>query len=680
MNQPKRYTVTAALPYVNGYKHIGHLAGAYLPADIYVRMLRSRGEDVVFICGSDELGTAITMQAHKENMTPQELVNKYHEISKDSFEKLGISFDIYHRTTAPIHFETAQEFFLNLYNKGLFEEKTTDQYFDASIQQFLADRYIKGTCPSCGSENAYGDQCEQCGKSLDPTDLINPISVTTGQKPVLKKTKNLYLSLDKYEPFLKKWLLEGKKGKWKPNTYGQSKSWIDSGLHPRSMTRDGKWGVPVPLDEYKENILYVWFDAPIGYISATKQWAIDNKKSWEPYWKDKDTKLVHFVGKDNIVFHCIIFPIMLEMHGEYILPEDVPANEFLNLEGQKMSTSRNWSLEMYEYLQDFPNNIDELRYCLIANMPENKDSDFSWKDFQTKNNSELVNNAGNFINRVFVLLHKYYNGVVPQAKGCSELELFVKNQREKITAAIENYKFREALFEVMQVTDRGNKLLTEKEPWKLYKTDPEATAIVLYDCLQLIANWTLLIEPFLPNTSKLMLEKLNIKEDLNWSQISRQDLLKPNNIISEPFHLFSRIEDAVIDNQIAKLEQKTKKVMEPKANEINVESKSNITFDDFVKNDLVVGTILESENVEKSNKLLKFKVDIGTETRTILSGVALHFKAEEMIGKQVLVLKNLAPRKIMGIESQGMILFAESEGKLLIMSPHQTAANGSSVN
>lgn len=680
MNQPKRYTVTAALPYVNGYKHIGHLAGAYLPADIYVRMLRSRGEDVVFICGSDELGTAITMQAHKENMTPQELVNKYHEISKDSFEKLGISFDIYHRTTAPIHFETAQEFFLNLYNKGLFEEKITDQYFDASIQQFLADRYIKGTCPSCGSENAYGDQCEQCGKSLDPTDLINPISVTTGQKPVLKKTKNLYLSLDKYEPFLKKWLLEGKKGKWKPNTYGQSKSWIDSGLHPRSMTRDGKWGVPVPLDEYKENILYVWFDAPIGYISATKQWAIDNKKSWEPYWKDKDTKLVHFVGKDNIVFHCIIFPIMLEMHGEYILPEDVPANEFLNLEGQKMSTSRNWSLEMYEYLQDFPNNIDELRYCLIANMPENKDSDFSWKDFQTKNNSELVNNAGNFINRVFVLLHKYYNGVVPQAKGCSELELFVKNQREKITAAIENYKFREALFEVMQVTDRGNKLLTEKEPWKLYKTDPEATAIVLYDCLQLIANWTLLIEPFLPNTSKLMLEKLNIKEDLNWSQISRQDLLKPNDIISEPFHLFSRIEDAVIDNQIAKLEQKTKKVMEPKANEINVESKSNITFDDFVKNDLVVGTILESENVEKSNKLLKFKVDIGTETRTILSGVALHFKAEEMIGKQVLVLKNLAPRKIMGIESQGMILFAESEGKLLIMSPHQTAANGSSVN
>jgi methionyl-tRNA synthetase len=680
MNQPKRYTVTAALPYVNGYKHIGHLAGAYLPADIYVRMLRSRGEDVVFICGSDELGTAITMQAHKENMTPQELVNKYHEISKDSFEKLGISFDIYHRTTAPIHFETAQEFFLNLYNKGLFEEKITDQYFDASIQQFLADRYIKGTCPSCGSENAYGDQCEQCGKSLDPTDLINPISVTTGQKPVLKKTKNLYLSLDKYEPFLKKWLLEGKKGKWKPNTYGQSKSWIDSGLHPRSMTRDGKWGVPVPLDEYKENILYVWFDAPIGYISATKQWAIDNKKSWEPYWKDKDTKLVHFVGKDNIVFHCIIFPIMLEMHGEYILPEDVPANEFLNLEGQKMSTSRNWSLEMYEYLQDFPNNIDELRYCLIANMPENKDSDFSWKDFQTKNNSELVNNAGNFINRVFVLLHKYYNGVVPQAKGCSELELFVKNQREKITAAIENYKFREALFEVMQVTDRGNKLLTEKEPWKLYKTDPEATAIVLYDCLQLIANWTLLIEPFLPNTSKLMLEKLNIKEDLNWSQISRQDLLKPNDIISEPFHLFSRIEDAVIDNQIAKLEQKTKKVMEPKANEINVESKSNITFDDFVKNDLVVGTILESENVEKSNKLLKFKVDIGTETRTILSGVALHFKAEEMIGKQVLVLKNLAPRKIMGIESQGMILFAESEGKLLVMSPHQTAANGSSVN
>lgn len=680
MNQPKRYTVTAALPYVNGYKHIGHLAGAYLPADIYVRMLRSRGEDVVFICGSDELGTAITMQAHKENMTPQELVNKYHEISKDSFEKLGISFDIYHRTTAPIHFETAQEFFLNLYNKGLFEEKTTDQYFDASIQQFLADRYIKGTCPSCGSENAYGDQCEQCGKSLDPTDLINPISVTTGQKPVLKKTKNLYLSLDKYEPFLKKWLLEGKKGKWKPNTYGQSKSWIDAGLHPRSMTRDGKWGVPVPLDEYNENILYVWFDAPIGYISATKQWAIDNKKSWEPYWKDKDTKLVHFVGKDNIVFHCIIFPIMLEMHGEYILPEDVPANEFLNLEGQKMSTSRNWSLEMYEYLQDFPNNIDELRYCLIANMPENKDSDFSWKDFQTKNNSELVNNAGNFINRVFVLLHKYYNGVVPQAKGCSELELFVKNQREKITAAIENYKFREALFEVMQVTDRGNKLLTEKEPWKLYKTDPEATAIVLYDCLQLIANWTLLIEPFLPNTSKLMLEKLNIKEDLNWSQISRQDLLKPNDIISEPFHLFSRIEDAVIDNQIAKLEQKTKKVMEPKANEINFESKSNITFDDFVKNDLVVGTILESENVEKSNKLLKFKVDIGIETRTILSGVALHFKAEEMIGKQVLVLKNLAPRKIMGIESQGMILFAESEGKLLIMSPHQTAANGSSVN
>jgi methionyl-tRNA synthetase len=683
MQNPKRYTVTAALPYVNGYKHIGHLAGAYLPADIYVRYLRSKKEDVLFVCGSDELGTAITMQAHKENMTPKQLVDKYHKISKDSFEKLGIDFDIYHRTSESLHFETAQEFFLELYNKGLFEEKTTEQYYDEELNQFLADRYIKGICPNCSSDKAFGDQCESCGKSLDPTDLIHPISVVTGNKPVLKQTKNLYLSLDKYEGFLREWLLEGKKGKWKSNTYGQSKSWIDGGLNPRSMTRDGEWGVPVPLEAYKDKILYVWFDAPIGYISATKQWAIDNKKDWAPYWKDKDTKLVHFVGKDNIVFHCIIFPIMLEMHGDFILPEDVPANEFLNLEGEKMSTSRNWSLEMYEYLEDFSEKIDELRYCLVSNMPENKDSDFSWKDYQLKNNSELVSIAGNLVNRVFVLTHKFFEGKVPQSKGCSELETFIREQKEKVSKAIENYSFREALFETMQVARHGNKLLTEKEPWKLIKTDEAAAGVVLYDCFQIIANWAIMIEPFLPNASKVLKEKLNIAADLNWEHIGSQELVPSQTQIAPSFYLFTPIEDEVIAVQIEKLKAKTIKVEEPKKEETPNEIaplKPEITFDDFAKLDLVMGTILEAEKVAKSDKLLKFQVDLGFEVRTIVSGVALHFAPEALVGKQVMVVANLAPRKIMGVESRGMILFADNDGKLIRMSGDEEVSNGSRVS
>jgi methionyl-tRNA synthetase len=677
MKDIKRYTVTAALPYVNGPKHIGHLAGAYLPADIYVRYLRLQKRDVVFICGSDELGTAITMQALKEKISPKELVDKYHALSQECFSKLGISFDIYHRTTEKLHFDTAQEFFLDFYKKGLFDERTTEQYYDEDTKSFLADRYIQGTCPNCSSDKAFGDQCESCGKSLDPTDLINPISVVTGNKPILKETMNWYFKLGDYEPWLKEWLVEGKKGQWKANTYGQAKSWIDAGLQARSMTRDGDWGVPVPLDNALGKILYVWFDAPIGYISATKQWAIDNKKNWEPYWKSANTKLVHFVGKDNIVFHCIIFPIMLKASGDYILPEDVPANEFLNLEGQKMSTSRRWSLEMFEYLEAMPDKIDELRYALISNLPENKDSDFSWKDYQTKVNSELVAIVGNLVNRIFVLTHKFYDGKVPEAKECSELKDFIQERKMKVSSAIESYSFREALVEAILLARHGNKILTEKEPWKVVKTDPKEAGIVLFDCFQIIANFAILIEPFLPNAAKVLWDKLNMEGELSWDRIGELNIVPVGQTIQDSFHLFSKIEDDIIQKQIDYLYQKTHKDMPEIVKE---EVKDTIvSFDDFSKMEIKIGTIVTAEKVEGTDKLMKLSVDIGTEVRTIVSGIAHVFNIDEVINKRVQVLANLAPRKIKGIESKGMILFADNGEGLAFVSPVGDVPNGAGV-
>jgi methionyl-tRNA synthetase len=677
MKDIKRYTVTAALPYVNGPKHIGHLAGAYLPADIYVRYLRLQKRDVVFICGSDELGTAITMQALKEKISPKELVDKYHALSQECFSKLGISFDIYHRTTEKLHFDTAQEFFLDFYKKGLFDERTTEQYYDEDTKSFLADRYIQGTCPNCSSDKAFGDQCESCGKSLDPTDLINPISVVTGNKPILKETMNWYFKLGDYEPWLKEWLVEGKKGQWKANTYGQAKSWIDAGLQARSMTRDGDWGVPVPLDNALGKILYVWFDAPIGYISATKQWAIDNKKNWEPYWKSANTKLVHFVGKDNIVFHCIIFPIMLKASGDYILPEDVPANEFLNLEGQKMSTSRRWSLEMFEYLEAMPDKIDELRYALISNLPENKDSDFSWKDYQTKVNSELVAIVGNLVNRIFVLTHKFYDGKVPEAKECSELKDFIQERKMKVSSAIESYSFREALVEAILLARHGNKILTEKEPWKVVKTDPKEAGIVLFDCFQIIANFAILIEPFLPNAAKVLWDKLNMEGELSWDRIGELNIVPVGHTIQDSFHLFSKMEDDIIQKQIDYLYQKTHKDM-PEIMKEEVKD-TTVSFDDFSKMEIKIGTIVTAEKVEGTDKLMKLSVDIGTEVRTIVSGIAHVFNIDEVINKRVQVLANLAPRKIKGIESKGMILFADNGEGLAFVSPVGDVPNGAGV-
>jgi methionyl-tRNA synthetase len=679
MKNFKRYTVTAALPYVNGPKHIGHLAGAYLPADIYVRYLRLQKRDVVFICGSDELGTAITMQALKEKISPRELVDKYHALSQDCFAKLGISFDIYHRTTEKLHFDTAQEFFLDFYNKGLFEEKLTEQYYDEETNSFLADRYIQGTCPNCGSDKAFGDQCESCGKSLDPTDLIHPISVVTGNIPVKKETKNWYFKLGDYEPWLTEWLVEGKKGQWKTNTYGQAKSWIDGGLQARSMTRDGDWGVPVPIENADGKILYVWFDAPIGYISATKQWAMDKGVSWEPYWKDANTKLVHFVGKDNIVFHCIIFPIMLKAAGGYILPEDVPANEFLNLEGQKMSTSRRWSLEMFEYLEALPDKVDELRYALISNLPENKDADFSWKDFQLKVNSELVAIVGNMVNRVFVLTHKFYEGKVPNAAECSQLKEFILERKSKVSAAIENYSFREALVEAILLARHGNKILTEKEPWKVVKANPHEAGVVLYDCFQIIANFAILIEPFLPNTARVLWEKLNMQGEFSWDRIGDLQMVSVGHIIQDSFYLFSKMEDDVIQKQIDYLYAKTHKeeIMENQATEKQEEKL--ISFDDFSKMDIRIGTILTAERVEGTDKLMKLSVDLGSEVRTIVSGIAHVFNVEDVVNKRVQVLANLAPRKIKGIESKGMILFADNVEGLAFVSPLGDVPNGAGV-
>ncbi|MEM9339397.1 MAG: methionine--tRNA ligase [Bacteroidota bacterium] len=678
----KRHTITSALPYANGPVHIGHLAGVYVPADIYVRYLRSKGEDVAFICGSDEHGVAIELRARKEGKTPQEVVDFYDQQIRESFESFGISFDIYHRTSDQLHHETASEFFKKLHADGKFLEESSEQFFDEKEQQFLADRYIKGTCPVCGFEEAYGDQCENCGSTLSPDELKNPKSMLSGESPIKKETKHWYFPLDQYEPWLKKWILQDHK-EWKANVYGQCKSWIDNGLKPRPMTRDLSWGIPVPVDGGQGKVLYVWFDAPIGYISATKQWAKDVGKNWEDYWKSDDTRLLHFIGKDNIVFHCIIFPALLQAEGSYIVPDNVPANEFLNLENNKISTSRNWAVWLHEYLEELPDKQDVLRYVLTANAPETKDNDFTWKDFQARNNNELVAIFGNFVNRSVVLTHKYFDGKVPNFGEVQPIDQRVLDAMAEIPGniekSLEQFKFREALAGMMELARLGNKYLADTEPWKLIKTDQSRVATILNLSLQISANLAILCEPFLPFTSEKLTGILNT-EKRGWKAAGSHHLLSEGHQINEAVLLFDKIEDKTVEIQVNKLLE-TKKMNEKDQEELNLPSlKDEINFDDFVKMDLRVGEIKTAEKVEKSNKLLKFSVDMGQETRTILSGIAKHFQVEEMIGKKVVVMANLAPRKIMGVESQGMLLFAEnSDGKLVAVSPDADAENGATI-
>ncbi len=699
----KRYLITAALPYANGPVHIGHLAGCYLPADIYVRFLRSQKKDVQFICGSDEHGVPITIRAMKEGITPQDVVDKYNTIIKNSFEEMGISFNIYSRTSSKIHTETAQAFFLNLYNKGIFEERESEQYYDESKEMFLADRYILGTCPVCGNNNAYGDQCEKCGSSLSPEQLIDPRSALSSASLVKKKTKHWYFPLDKYENWLKEWIVEGKKDHWKSNVYGQCKSWLDNGLYPRAMTRDSTWGVPVPLPDAVGKVLYVWFDAPIGYISATKELT----NLWSDYWCNEDTKLVHFIGKDNIVFHCIIFPAMLKAHGGFVLPESVPANEFLNLEGEKISTSRNWAVWVNDFLKDFPDQQDTLRYVLCANAPETKDNDFTWKDFQDRVNSELVAIFGNFVNRTFVLMHKLCKGRVPKMHNDivdvsdNGLADDIVATKLKVEQNIENYKFRDALYEIIDLARKGNKYLQDKAPWLLAKTpelqleNQQKIDNCLHVCLQLTANLAILINPFLPFTAKKMCFMMKVVERmLEWENAGRLDLLKVSYPLRAPELLFKKIEDIEIEQQINKLKetQKTIKMSETTDKMDNTETvrqeiklevhapKQEITYEDFAKLDLRVATIIGAEKVKNADKLLKIELDLKTEIRTVVSGIALHFKPEDIIGKQVTIVANLAPRKLKGIESKGMILMAENEdGRLIFVSPLEKADAGSEV-
>lgn len=673
----KRYTVTTALPYANGPVHIGHLAGVYVPADIYVRYLRANNRDVVFIGGSDEHGVPITIKARKEGVTPQDIVDKYHGIIKKSFQDFGISFDIYSRTSNKTHHETASEFFKKLYDNNDFIEKSNEQYYDADNKMFLADRYITGTCPHCGFEKAYGDQCESCGTSLNATDLINPKSAVSGNVPVMKETKHWYLPLDKYEQWLKEWIIEGHKHDWRPNVYGQCKSWIDSGLHPRAVTRDLDWGVKVPIEGAEGKVLYVWFDAPIGYISATKELTPD----WEKYWKSEDTKLVHFIGKDNIVFHCIIFPAMLKAEGSYILPDNVPSNEFLNLEGDKISTSRNWAVWLHEYLEDFPQKQDVLRYVLTANAPETKDNDFTWKDFQTRNNSELVAILGNFVNRALVLTKKYFDGKVP-ARG--ELSDFDKETLEeiktfptRISNALETYHFREGLRELMNLARLGNKYLADTEPWKVWKTDAKRVETILNISLQIVANLSILGDPFLPFSMNKLREMINL-DLLSWDKAGDIDLIKEGHQLNKSSLLFEQIEDAAIENQVNKLlETKKANIM----NEAKFKpAKENIEFDDFAKMDIRTGTILEAEKVAKTKKLIKLLIDTGIDKRTVVSGIAEYYQPEDIIGKQVSIIVNLAPKALRGIESKGMILMAEdADGKLVFVSPTDKVTNGSEV-
>ncbi|MEK6780447.1 MAG: methionine--tRNA ligase [Bacteroidota bacterium] len=696
----KRYTITSALPYANGPKHIGHLAGAYIPADVYVRYLRLSGKDVVYVCGSDEHGTAIPNQALKEGTTSRAIINKYHTLIKDCLYQFGISFDVYHRTSEPIHHQTSQEFFLNLYNKGLLTEETSEQYFDEEAKAFLADRYIVGTCPRCGHTNAYGDQCEKCGSTLSPRELINPRSTLSGKVPILKATKHWYLPLQDHEEWLRKWILDSHKNDWKTNVYGQCKSWIDAGLQPRAMTRDLDWGISVPLPDAEGKVLYVWFDAPIGYISATRalfQELCENKREfaspqrdfgkvnaddWKKYWEDKETKLVHFVGKDNIVFHCIIFPVMLHTSGQFIIPDNVPANEFMNLEGDKMSTSRGWSIEMHEYLADFPDKPDVLRYAMLTNLPEAKDSEFTWKDFQAKNNNELVAILGNFVNRALVLAQKYFENRIPvrgvlhetDTKAITALKAFPG----LIGSSIESYRFREATAHMMDLARLGNKYLAETEPWKLAKTDLSRVSTILNIALQIAANLAIVTEPFLPFTSRKLKDMLALGI-FNWSQAGSENLLVEGEPLGEATLLFEKIEDEVIGIQIKKL-MDTKKEVELASQPV-LPSKAEISFDDFSKMDIRIGKIIEAEKVEKSKKLLKLKVDTGMDVRTVMSGIAEHFTPEEVTGKLVTLLVNLAPRKIMGVDSQGMILMAEDkDGKLKLLQPSEVVNPGATVS
>lgn len=722
MNQPKRYLITAALPYANGLKHIGHLAGAYLPADTYVRYLRAQGRDVVFVCGSDEHGTAIPIQAMKEGTTPRAIIDKYHALIRQNFAELGISFDIYHRTSEPIHHETAQEFFTALNDRGELEVKETEQYYDEEAKTFLADRYIMGTCPVCGNTRAYGDQCENCGSSLSPEMLINPHSTLSGKAPVKRNTKHWYLPLDRHEAFLREWILKEHKDDWKTNVVGQCKSWIDGGLQPRAVTRDLDWGIKVPLPDAEGKVLYVWFDAPIGYISATRQWGLDTGKDWKPYWYDKETKLVHFIGKDNIVFHCIIFPVMLKLHGN-ILPDNVPANEFMNLEGDKMSTSRNWKLDMQDYIDDFISKdnggsqlADSLRYYLTTIAPETKDSEFTWKGFQDANNSELASIFGNFVNRTFVLMHKLCNGKVPplHAERIDDTDRAIIRDIEgaklKVERLLEQYKFREALFEVIDLSRKGNKYMQEKEPWK--KTDQQLIDNCLHICLQLTANLAILVNPFLPFTARKMLHLMKVVEKmLDWENAGKLKLLSVGYSLRAPELLFRKIEDEEVRYQVEKLRLASERhaagggdanagagtgantgtganagagtdaAADTGAGAVQAAAKAQIVYDDFAKLELKVGTILSAEKVEKADKLLKLSVDLGHEQRTIVSGIALHFSPEEIRGKQVVVVTNLAPRKMRGIESNGMILMAEDkEGKLHFISPENKIGAGSGVS
>ena len=672
----KRYLITSALPYANGPVHIGHLAGVYIPSDIYTRYLRLRGRDVISVCGSDEHGVPITIKAKKEGITPQQVVDRYHAIIKESFEKLGISFDIYSRTSSPVHAETASAFFRKLYDEGKFVEQTSEQFYDEEAKSFLADRYIVGTCPKCGAEGAYGDQCEVCGSTLSPDELVNPRSTLSGATPVKRETKHWYLPLDKYEQMLREWILEGHK-EWKSNVYGQCKSWLDGGLMPRAVSRDLDWGIPVPVEGAEGKVLYVWFDAPIGYISATKELTPD----WEKYWKSEDTKLVHFIGKDNIVFHCIVFPSMLKAHGEYILPENVPSNEFLNLEGNKISTSKNWAVWLHEYLEDFPGKEDVLRYALCATAPETKDNDFTWKDYQARNNNELVAVLGNFVNRALILTKKYYDGEVP---ACGELTDYDRDTiaelssiKASLESNIENYRFREALKDAMNFARIGNKYLADSEPWKLIKTDAERVKTILNIALQITANIAIAIEPFMPFSAAKILNMLAC-EKFGWERLGAMDLLAVGHHIGEPSLLFEKIEDDVIQKQLDRLAEIVK---QNKAAEVKAEpQKAECSFDDFQKMDIRVSTILEAEKLPKTKKLLKLTIDTGIDKRTIVSGIAEHFSPEELVGKQVLVLVNLAPRDFKGITSQGMILMAEdATGALRLLQPNEKTNAGAMV-
>lgn len=682
----ERYTVTAALPYANGPLHIGHIAGAYLPADIYVRYLRAKGRDVAFICGSDEHGAAITLKAKAEGVSPRQIIDKFHKIIKDTFQEFGIAFDIYHRTSEQIHHQTSQDIFKRLNDNGEFTLQESEQYFDEEAQQFLADRYIQGTCPKCGYEHAYGDQCERCGTSLSPTDLINPRSILSGSAPVMKKTVHWYLPLQNHAEWVATWidkgLLDGKPHHnpetWKNHVLGQCKSWIDGGLQPRAMTRDLDWGVKVPLENAEGKVLYVWLDAPIGYISATKAWAQEQGKDWEKYWKNPNTKLVHFIGKDNIVFHCIIFPIILKAHGEFNLPVNVPANEFLNLEGNKLSTSRNWAVWLHEYLQEFPGKQDVLRYVLTSISPENKDSEFTWKDFQARNNNELVAILGNFVNRVAVLTHKYFQGEVPVRGELLPVDQDVLDKladsKQKIESLLEQYRFKDAQFEVMNLARIGNKYLADTEPWKLYASDPDVVKTILNVALQVVANLGILLEPFLPFTAEKIRFMLGTAS-LTWQDAGKETLLYPYDKIGRAELLFSKIEDPQIEEQINKLQRSKLATSQPAAPQ-----KKAVTFEDFSAMDIRVGTILYAEKVPKAKKLLKLSIDTGIDKRTVVSGIAEYFEPEQIVGKQVCILVNLAPRKIMGIDSQGMILMAEDrDGTLKFVSPEGKLNNGSSV-